>query len=59
MLLARAVLGELADDGAALRARVVRIDVFAPPYVRSTGGWVRRGTGTLNLEVALESHALW
>lgn len=40
--------------GRGLRARVVSIRVFAPPYVEVGGVWGRYGMGTIEVDVAIE-----
>ncbi len=41
-----------------VRARIVRIDVRAPPYVRSGAGWVRAGIATIRAVGRLERVSL-
>ena len=43
--------------GAGLRARIRRIDVYAPPYVRSGSGWARRGIATIKVAAGIDSGA--
>jgi hypothetical protein len=35
--------------GAGVRARIARIDVYAPPYIQSFGVWTRYGMGTIKV----------
>jgi hypothetical protein len=40
-----------------LQLRIARIDLFAPPYVRSGGGWVRYGVATVRVVTRLFNEA--
>ena len=55
--LSRATFGSFPDEAAGLRARVERVDIYAPPYLRVAGGWVRHGTGTVKVVVTIERDA--
>ena len=44
--LSDALLGGFPAGGAGIRARIARIDVYAPPYVRVGGAWNRYGVAT-------------
>lgn len=52
-VLSRTFLGERYPTPGS-RARLLRIDVFAPPYVRSETGWRRRGVATIEVVAAVE-----
>jgi hypothetical protein len=47
--LSRALFGDLQGIASGLEIRIRRIDVFAPPYLRLGGSWVRHGVGTIKV----------
>jgi hypothetical protein len=47
--LSRALFGDLRGLASGLEVRIRRIDVFAPPYLRLGGDWVRHGVGTIKV----------
>ena len=52
--LSETLFGEFPDAQAGLRARVRRIEVRAPPYVRIDGTWRRHGIGTVEVVAGIE-----
>jgi hypothetical protein len=51
--LSQMLFGDL-HTGAGARVRLRRIDVFAPPYLRSRTQWVRYGVGTVKVVAGIE-----
>lgn len=43
------LLGGFPDAGAGVRARILRIDVYAPPYLNIGGAWTRYGVATVKV----------
>jgi len=55
--LSRETFGSFPDAASGVRARVERVDIYAPPYLRAAGGWVRHGTGTVKVVATIERDA--
>jgi hypothetical protein len=51
--LSRELFGDL-HTGSGSRLRIRRIDVFAPPYLRTGGKWVRHGVATVKVVAGVE-----
>jgi hypothetical protein len=54
LALSAVAFGEFPDAATGVRAVVRRVDVRAPPYVRSGGGWRPNGTATIDVLAAIE-----
>jgi len=52
--LSQALFDTVPIEGGGVRARIVRIDVSAPPYIRSGGAWSRAGIATVRVVGSLE-----
>jgi len=55
--LSLATFGSFPDVASGVRARVERVDIYAPPYLRAAGGWVRHGVGTVEVVATIERDA--
>ncbi len=53
----RSIFGDYPDAGAGVRARIRRIDVYAPPYLETAAGWTRHGIGTVKVVAGIERAA--
>lgn len=47
------LLGGLAEQAGGVRLRISRIDLYAPPYIETSGGWTRFGVGTVKVVARL------
>jgi len=47
--LSNRLLSDFPAAGAGIRARIVRIDVYGPPYLDVAGSWTRYGMGTIKV----------
>lgn len=51
--LSRKLFATYPDEAAGLVARITAIDVYAPPYLETLGGWARFGMGTVKVTVRI------
>jgi len=55
--LSTALFAGFPGEGGGVRARISRIDISAPPYLRAGAGWIRQGVATVRVTARLVQSA--